>query len=178
MVAGGIADRGRTVRTELEPSRAIALGVTGGLAGGIAMGLLSILLSDVSGAGALLPLQLVAAAFYGVDALLGGSLITLLGAVLHLVSSAFWGAMFSLIFRREPKSGAIARAIEGLCFGAFLWLVMWELVLPSVDPVLRDRAALASGSFFALHLLYGLIVALARPRRDSRAARGRVRSHA
>src|SRR5258706_16101080 len=77
----------------------VAGGAMAGLISGIAMALVEMSHSAATGLGFWLPMKLVAAVAVGVDSILGGGGIVILGLVLHLSVSVFLGIIFSIVTR-------------------------------------------------------------------------------
>src|SRR5215471_21334828 len=79
-------------------------GALAGLAGGLAMAFYLMLYSEFWGAGFLLPLRLFAATFFGVDGLIGGTGVVLIGLLLHLGISIVLGVVYALFPRRSTTT--------------------------------------------------------------------------
>lgn len=136
---------------------ALSAGAVAGLIAGIGMGLAAMLREwAVSGdANAFwMPMKLIAATFYGVDALIGGTAVILVGMVTHLAVAAFWGFLFGLfIGGRNSVGGAI---LYGLIYGVVVWAVMSWIAQPIFNPDMQVRTVGAiPGWWFIYHLVYG-----------------------
>lgn len=137
------------------PSRGILRGgASAGIVAGIIMAALFVAHAAAVGAGAAAPARMVAASLLGVRALVSGPGAIVLGAVLHLFVSAFWGIIFaSLIRRSTPPSIA---SWEGILFGVAVWAVMTFVALPVLDPVMEARVALSPVAWLFAHIVYGV----------------------
>src|SRR5262249_54108918 len=71
-------------------------GALGGILAGIAMAVFLMAYAGVTGAGVGLPVRLIAATPYGVDALVRSPGMLLVGVLIHVAVSAFWGLLFAL----------------------------------------------------------------------------------
>ena len=131
-------------------------GALAGLAGGVMMVFYLMLYSDFWGAGFGLPLRLFGATFFGVDALIGGVGVMLVGLLLHLVVSAALGILYALIPR--PTTTTFHSLLGGIGFGVAVLIVSTFLVLPAADPVLRARVALTPMAWFLSHAIYGALM--------------------
>ena len=80
-----------------------------------------------------------------------------LGLVLHMMGSAFWGIIFGLIARGLHLSGAAA-VISGLIYGLVVMLIMAYIVVPIVGA--PNLLQMVGWSFLISHLLYGLPLGL------------------
>jgi uncharacterized membrane protein YagU involved in acid resistance len=147
----------------------LMLGALVGIIGGILMALFTMLATATYlQVGFFTPLYAIAAPLIGRQALLasmvhGGFYFTLgpalLGLVIHLMWSAFWGMIFGLIARRLHLTEGVA-IISGLIYGLLVMLVMSFIVVPIVGApdLLRLVGTL---SFVIAHaLFYGLPLGL------------------
>jgi hypothetical protein len=133
-------------------------GVTAGVIAGLGMAVVTMLYTSFAGLGALLPLRMIAATFFGVDALVGGAGVLAAGLVFHLVISAFFGLLFAALTVR-PKSTPVA-FFGGLAYGIGIWALMTFLVLPFVNPVMAQRVALMFTPWLLAHAVYGGLLVL------------------
>ena len=152
-----VTTRTRT-RADIGPlAREVASsGALAGLAGGLAMAFYLMLYSEFWGAGIGLPLRLIAATFFGVDALIGGAGVVLVGLVLHLAVAVVLGILYALIPR--PTTTTFHSLLGGIGFGVAVLIVSTFLVLPAADPVLRARVSLTPMAWFLSHAIYGALM--------------------
>ncbi|MGZ3693572.1 MAG: hypothetical protein ACXWQO_05235 [Bdellovibrionota bacterium] len=144
----------RTWLTVNGDKRALAIaGAEAGLVSGLVMLFAMMIYTASRGEGFLFPLREIAATFVGVEALIGGAGTLLLGTVIHFAVAAAWGAGFGLVL--PPNGTALSAAGWGVVYSLGVWLVMSFIALPIFDPVMSDRVALYSGTWFTFHLLYG-----------------------
>lgn len=128
-------------------------GTAAGLVAGLAMLLAAAIGSAAEGLGVGLPARLVAATWYGVPALVGGPLVIAVGIATHLAGAALLGIAFAGLGRGRRARTA---AGYGLVFGVAVWAVMTHVVLPLVNPVMRDRVVgLTPGWWLVQHLVFG-----------------------
>ena len=90
----------------------------------------------------------------------------LLGLGLHLVTGAFWGAMFGLIVSTGRLRG-VTGLVGGIVYGLVVMAVMAFLALPVISPVfgggepVSDMPRLAGWGTFAIeHAIYGAVLGL------------------
>jgi uncharacterized membrane protein (DUF441 family) len=133
-------------------------GVLSGTVAGVIMALVSMLSSSFVGMEFFLPAKLIAATWFGVDALIGGSGIILAGIVTHLVISAAVGAGFAGVTLRNYSVGQAFAS--GAAYGVFVWAVATFLFLPVMNPTMDTRMALTPGIWFVVHLVYGGVLCL------------------
>jgi hypothetical protein len=139
-------------------AEAATAGAVAGIVGGVLMITWLMSHSGAVGAGFWLPLRLVGATAFGIDALLGGVLVLAVGLFLHMVVSAAWGALFGLV---EPRQVTLGTGIAlGMLWGMAVLIVMTYLVLPFVNPIMVERVALMVGGWIAGHLIYGACLGL------------------
>ena len=77
------------------------------------------------------------------------------GQIVHYAYGAAWGAAFGLFARRV----ALPPIAAGCVFGAGLWLVSDELLVPAfkLSPPPRRFPLLTHGKALAAHLIYGAV---------------------
>jgi uncharacterized membrane protein YagU involved in acid resistance len=115
-------------------------GVVAGLAGGIVFGALMAMM-------AMMPMI----------AMLVGSSTAAVGWLVHLVISAFYGALFALIVPTTLGVGALLGA--GAAYGIVLWLIGPLLIMPAMLGMGLFMFNNTTMMSLVGHLLYGLIVA-------------------
>ncbi len=142
--------------TELHGSAPIVeAGIVAGVGGGVLMGIWLMLVTAAGGMGFLAPLKLIAATFYGQNAMTGGGVVALAGLVLHVIVSLVFGVIFAvLIIRAAPAIGPSWGS--AILYGAVTWALMTFVVLPVVDPLMRSTVATMPLAWFAAHILYGV----------------------
>jgi hypothetical protein len=131
------------------------------LAAGIADGTLSAILmmgfmtaySSVTGAGVTMPLKMLGALVYGVEALVAGSMAILTGAGILLGFSVVLGILFALFTSR--RTSILGALFVGIGVGIIIWAAMELVVLPCMNPTMAARIALMPAAYFIAHLLYG-----------------------
>jgi hypothetical protein len=97
----------------------------------------------------------------------------LLGLALHLVTGAFWGAIFGLLVSTAPLRGVVWVAV-GVVYGLAVMVVMAFTALPVIaslfdggEPI-SDMPRLAGwGTFTIEHAIYGAVLGLWAVRRGS-----------
>jgi uncharacterized membrane protein YagU involved in acid resistance len=155
------------------------------LAAGIADGILSAILmmgfmmaySNATGAGVTMPLKVLGALVFGVEALLAGSMAMLAGAGIQLGFSMMLGILFALFTSR--RTSIVAALFAGIAVGIVIWVAMELVVLPYMDPTMAARIALMPMAYFVAHLLFGIglgltpifVRAFSRKRHDHRRMR-------
>jgi hypothetical protein len=129
-------------------------GVRAGLFAGLVMALAGMFVSAATGAGFWTPMRLLAAGVLGVNALIGGFGVVLLGLALHFAVAAFWGVIFTALVDRDLAADRALAA--GLVYGAAVWAVMTYGALPLLDRTMLPRVRLAPGTWLVMHLVYGV----------------------
>jgi uncharacterized membrane protein YagU involved in acid resistance len=128
-------------------------GAIAGVLAGIVMGIASMFVAAHNGQGMLSPLYMIGGLFWGVNALIGGHGVALVGLISHLVFSGVVGAIFALMTRGTESIGPAF--VGGLAFGIMVWAVMTYLVQPWANPTMNDRVELTQGWWFIEHLVFG-----------------------
>lgn len=158
-------------------TRRTATRVASGLVAGSVMALWATAASAMTGAGLLTPLNAIAHSFAG---FLGGIpldgtfdwLGSVVGALVHLLLAALFGALFALMVPNPLSEGSLlgwTPVLVGPVYGALLWLVDHVVLWPLIDS--DAAAAFTLWISFVGHLLYGLVLgsgvrsAAARPTR-------------
>lgn len=132
----------------------IEAGILAGLIGGALMLAFLVARAAIGGAGWWSPLQSVAAAVYGPEAVYGGSRTIAVGAGLHFALSIGWGVVYAAIVRRT-LTPAVSMFV-GAVFGAGVWFITAFLVLPAINPLLQEQFGADPLMFFVAHIVYGV----------------------
>lgn len=128
-------------------------GVIAGLISGFFMILVAMIYTAIIDAGFWTPLNLIAATWYGPEAVQGGAWVGITGAITHLVVASIWGVVFASLTPRIQSAG---KAFGwGLLYGIAVWAVMSFIFLPLVNPTMSQATANMSGWWFFFHLVYG-----------------------
>jgi hypothetical protein len=136
-------------------------GAVAGLIGGLAMAIVGAIISASLGGDIWLEAKQIAAIVYGPAATQPGFAAgpVLVGTLLHLLVSTAFGALFGIVTRRifhlTSEFGTLLMA--GLIYGMLIWLVGYFVVLPLINPLLRETYAPA---FIVQHLVYGAVTGL------------------
>ncbi|MEO8463323.1 MAG: hypothetical protein ABI555_08930 [Chloroflexota bacterium] len=75
----------------------------------------------------------------------------IVGLAGHMMNSVIFGAIFAAVVTRRAMS-ATSTLIAGMAWGAAVFVGMWFVVVPLVDPLMGNLNAAA---FFAGHLMWG-----------------------
>jgi cation transport ATPase len=133
-------------------------GIAAGLLAGLVMAAFVMTVAATRGTGALMPLQLIAATFYGPDALVGGVAAAIWGGILHLAVAAALGLIFAWIVGPYPRG---ADAIGwGVVYGIAAMFVTTSAVLPWADPTLYLRVPQMTAVWVMAHLVFGFCLAI------------------
>jgi uncharacterized protein DUF6789 len=137
-------------------------GALAGLGGGLAMAIVGAIISASLGGDIWLEAKQIAAVVYGPAAAAQPGFAAgpvLVGTLLHLIVSAVLGALFSIVTRRvlHLTSEFGTPLLTGLIYGMLIWLVAYFVVLPIINPLLRETYAPA---FIVQHLVYGAVTGL------------------
>jgi hypothetical protein len=136
----------------------IASSAVAGFVAGVVMVLCAMTQSGALGLGFWLPVQSIAATFFGVEALIGGLGSVVIGLSAHVVMSLLAGGIFGALISSESSRGVIVAL--ALAYGVLLWAAMTFLALPLINEVMLERVLLAPVWWFVLHLIYGLVLGL------------------
>lgn len=170
-----VTNTGRSAR---RLTSVIGLGIVAGLIGAAAMGMYAMIAHlTYKGAGFFTPLYHIAATFTdgetmevsmreataGNDFYFDGG-PAMLGAAIHMMTGAAWGAVFGVAAIGLTRLGIIA---AGVVYGAGVLVVMSFVVLPLAAEVfgggapIRDMAEMSGwGTFTIEHLIFGLVAGL------------------
>ena len=138
-------------------------GAVAGLIGGLVMALVGAVISASLGGDIWLEAKQIAAVVYGPAAAAQSVFAAgpvLVGSLLHLLVSTALGAVFGIVTRRifHLTSEFGTPLMAGLIYGLLIWLVDYFVVLPLINPLLRETYAPA---FIIQHLVYGAVTGLA-----------------
>jgi len=127
-----------------------------GFIAGMAYGMMEMVIEALIGMGFWAPLRFIASVFtLGRDTDPSFSLMpVIVGLMGHMMNSVIFSIVFGLFVSRLA-SGVVGLAILGMVYAAAIFVVMWFVVLPLIDPAML---LVNAGGFFASHLLYGLVL--------------------
>jgi len=134
----------------------VACGSATGLVAGTLMGMAAMIHAGSAGLDPFGPVRQVAAAWYGVAALIGNESIVGVGILTHLAVSMVLGVLFAAVGPR--RGGPAVALVSGLAFATLVWAVFTWVLLPLVDPVMYERVRLFPSAWFLLHLLFGALL--------------------
>lgn len=131
-------------------------GILGGIAAGIVMAMVAMMYTLVTQGDLLAPLEQMGALFFPTDS---GSAVSLIaGLMLHMMSTAIFGAVFVLLARSiSMLTGFAALSLAAMAYIVVEWAVAAFVVLPAVDRPLLATFATIGG--FVAHAMYGLALA-------------------
>ncbi|HJU72729.1 MAG TPA: hypothetical protein VJ717_03215 [Gemmatimonadaceae bacterium] len=136
----------------------LIVGAIAGLTAGLAMALWGVLTSIWHGLDLLASFQMIGATFLGPDATEAGLGMTLYGVVLHAMTAAAFGILFTMFLPQNSTTKYASAA--GLGFGMAILLAMTFVVTPIVNPVLRHTVASLPKSWVIQHALFGLTLGI------------------
>ncbi len=161
--------------TTRSPLRTIAFGAGAGVVASLVMAMFAMIAAWAKGTGFFTPLYHIASIAGSGDAMMtsmqaattGSNFrfvlgTAVLGALIHMMTGAMYGALFGLIVSRLNVSFPVL-AVAGIAYGALVFALSAFLALPLAaaifgagDPI-KNMAAMAGwGTFLVEHLLYGL----------------------
>lgn len=179
--------QGSTSRIGL--GRAAAWGAGAGLLASVVMAGYAMSAAWAKDIGFFTPLYHIASLFISphnmgasMEAAMGGSDFhfafgpAVLGAVIHMMTGAGYGAMFGLIVSRLPASRQLL-VVAGVVWGALVFVVSTYVGLPiaaaifnSGDQITHMAKMAGYGTFIIEHLVYGLVLGLLVAYRPTRVA--------
>jgi hypothetical protein len=143
-----------------------------GIAAGIVFALVQMAESAVAGEPALTPLRLFGSVVLGQAALnVTFGFVAIAGAVVHLVLSATYGAIYGALNARVPprrRRSVADQALAGLVYGTAIWLVNFQLIARFAYPWFLDEPQdlewMTHALFFGLPLglMYAAVARLTR----------------
>lgn len=131
-------------------------GMVGGVLAALVMGVVAMARSGAADMGFWLPLKLIAAVFWNVEALIGGALVVVVGLMIHMAVGGMAGLAFALIIRDRLSAGSAMLA--GVACGLAIWTVNTWLLLPAINPVMLDRQLVAPGWWVGYHVIFGAML--------------------
>lgn len=160
-------------------SRAIMIGVGAGVVAAIAMAMYAMLAAWSKDTGFFTPLYHIASLWISQDSMMasmqadmGGDAFhfelgpAVLGAAIHMMTGAAYGAVFALALSRVAL-GAALTALAGLVWGGLVFLISSFVGLPVAAALfdsgdqITDMAEMAGwGTFIGEHLVFGLVLGL------------------
>jgi hypothetical protein len=133
-------------------------GAAVGAVAGVAMAGWAMITSQLAGNGFLTPVQLIAATFFGEDALTLTPLVFVSGLLLHMATSMVLGAMLGPIVNRAMPLWA--GGLIGLLWGVVAWAVFTFVIMPQGNVVMHLATDKTPVVWFVGHLIYGGVLGL------------------
>jgi hypothetical protein len=155
--------------------RAALTGAVAGILASIVMAVYAMIAAWINGVGFFTPLYHIASVLISPNGMMSSMEAAgsgnafhflagpaLLGAIIHMMTGAMYGAVFGILITRVSLSKGILAA-AGLAYGAVVFAVSTWIALPLAAGILnsgdqiKNMAAMAGwGTFFIEHLLFGL----------------------
>jgi hypothetical protein len=170
----------RTTTSTSSLGRAVLVGAVAGVIASLVMAAYAMIAAWTKDTGFFTPLYHIASLWADQDAMMKSMMtdmedrdaftfvadIALLGAVIHMVTGALYGAIFGLAIGRL-RLGAALLAGAGIVYGFLVFVVSAYIGLPvaaaifdSGDPIENMAEMAGWGTFIIEHLLYGLTLGL------------------
>ena len=133
-------------------------GAAVGAVAGVAMAGWAMVTSLVAGTGFLKPVQLIAATFFGEDALTLTPLVFVSGLMLHMATSMMLGAMLGPVLSRPMSlwtSGLI-----GILWGVVAWAAFTFVIMPQGNVVMHLATDKTPVTWFIGHVIFGGVLGL------------------
>jgi hypothetical protein len=133
----------------------------GGLVASVVMGMIEMVFEAIAGAGFWSPVVFIAATLVrGLQSVRVPvpfeALPVVLGLIGHMMNSVILGIVFAALVAPRLR-GANGLVIGGIVYGLAVFVVMWFVLVPLVDPVMLKL----NGSVFALsHVMWGAALGL------------------
>jgi hypothetical protein len=173
------ADTRQSSTTRMGLGRALAWGAAAGVLASLAMAVYAMIASWTKDAGLFTPLYHIASLLTSPDSMMasmeagmGGDAFHVelgpaaVGAVIHMMTGAAYGAVFAVIVHRLALGRALLVA-AGVVWGAVVFALSTWIGLPIAAAVfdagepIRNMAEMAGwGTFVVEHLLFGLVLGL------------------
>lgn len=139
--------------TQLFSARVILGGGLAGLLAGLLMGIAATLYAAFDGSGATMPMQMVAATFFGPMALVEGGRAVAIGWITHLLTASAYGVLYAALTVRVRSLGI--SFVLGIAYSIAIWAFMTFVILQVFDRTMAERVPLMSTWWFFLHGIYG-----------------------
>lgn len=122
------------------------------------MAMWAMVVAMVTGMGFWRPVQLIAAAWLGPQAMMNASVsVILVGLMTHMMVGALLGTMGLVILRMVRIPVGPVRLVWGMLFGLVVWIINQFVILPVVDPMLATH--MTPWAFAVGHLMFGVVLA-------------------
>ena len=133
--------------------------IIAGLIASVVMGMVSMLGEVVAGAGFWAAPTLIAATLLrnlqSLEAPVSFLFLPfVLGLMGHMMNSVILTGVFDVVLGQRV-AGVVARLIAGMAFGLMVFIVMWFVVLPVINPVML---ILNPAVFAVAHLMWGAVM--------------------
>ena len=124
----------------------------------IVMGMIQMIYEAVAGLGFWSPVVLIAATVMRSLQQVGAhvpvaAMPVILGLMGHMINSMILGMIFAMIARGGQSR--ISLTMLGMVYGIIVFAVMWFLIVPLIDPIMKELNAVA---FVVAHLMWGAVL--------------------
>ena len=133
-------------------------GAAVGAVAGVAMAGWAMVTSLIAGNGFLTPVQLIAATFFGEDALTLTPLVFVAGLMLHMATSMALGAMLGPVLSRPIPFGA--SVLIGVLWGVAAWAAFTFAIMPRGNVVMHLATDKTPVTWFLGHVIFGGVLGL------------------
>ena len=135
--------------------------LAGGIVASLVMGMIEMVYEAVAGSGFWAPVVYIGATVLrGLQAVQAPVAFNFWGVVLglmgHMMNSIILGFIFAALFARGSRARGTL-VTSGAAYGLVVFFLMWYLVVPAIDPVLRHLNATA---FAIAHIMWGAALGL------------------
>lgn len=131
----------------------VANGAVVGAIAGVAMAGWAMVTSLIAGNGFLTPVQLIAATFFGEEALTLTPLVFVSGLLLHMATSMTLGAMLGPVLSRPMPFWA--SGVIGVLWGVAAWAVFTFVIMPQGNVVMHLATDKTPITWFIGHVIFG-----------------------
>lgn len=132
-----------------------------GLIASLVLGMWVMILEAIVGDGFWSPVVYIAATVLrGLQTVTAPVAFNLLGVILglmgHMMNSVVFGLIFAYLIAPRAKS-LVGQIVAGMVYGVVIYLAMWFVVVPLVDPVMLNLNAFV---FLLGHMMWGIALGL------------------
>lgn len=139
------------------PLRLLNGAVVGALAG-VAMAGWAMTTSLIAGNGFLKPVQLIAATFFGEEALTLTLVVFVSGLLLHMATSMVLGAMIGPVLSRSMPLWV--SGLVGILWGIVAWAAFTFAIMPQGNVVMHKATDQTPVTWFLGHVIFGAVLGL------------------
>ncbi|PSR25120.1 MAG: hypothetical protein C7B46_20775 [Sulfobacillus benefaciens] len=146
---------GRNFNDKMQATFSVEWAILGGVIGSMVMAIWAMMVSLISGKGFWVPVQLIAATWFGPQAMMHMTVrIIVVGLITHMMVGAMFGLVLAGLFVAFRIRSGPSRLLWGIGCAIGIWIVNQYAILPTIDPMMATH--MSPWAFALGHRMFGV----------------------